>query len=446
MKRALAILVGTVLVCLVAYLSWLNPTTAQFRVTPARTVEAPLAALMAFAFIVGALMVLAVVMIQAGRRAFATWLHGREQRRIERVDEWETRGEDLVWNGRVQHGRALLHKAWQRRPESPHAVLALAASHRDTAEVHRARELLATAAERHHTHPDVLFALAEAHRAAGDRAACIETLERLRALRPHAPRVLRALREQYVHAQRWHDATVLQEALLGEMRDSANQATHEREYLTALRYQASIGLSDPGARIRALEALADTRTDSLPVLVILGDALLAGSRADEARNSGTATACAPCSANYALTRCGPTTSGCSRRNCIWQTGTRTKRHVNWRHSRIRQAPPPCSIVCGVMCTGGAGTSSRPSSPTREPAPHRRPIAAASANGLQASGQGTAHNAVDGTRIGPKLKLVCANASVFNAAGTAQRRAQRTAPLPPQPPCDTESCTRLAGRV
>jgi predicted Zn-dependent protease/uncharacterized integral membrane protein len=282
MKRALAILVGTVLVCLVAYLSWLNPTTAQFRVTPARTVEAPLAALMAFAFIVGALMVLAVVMIQAGRRAFATWLHGREQRRIERVDEWETRGEDLVWNGRVQHGRALLHKAWQRRPESPHAVLALAASHRDTAEVHRARELLATAAERHHTHPDVLFALAEAHRAAGDRAACIETLERLRALRPHAPRVLRALREQYVHAQRWHDATVLQEALLGEMRDSANQATHEREYLTALRYQASIGLSDPGARIRALEALADTRTDSLPVLVSLGDALLAGSRADEA--------------------------------------------------------------------------------------------------------------------------------------------------------------------
>ncbi len=282
MKRAFAILVGTVMVCLVAYLSWLNPTAAQLRVTPTRTVEAPLAALMAFAFIVGASMILVVVMIQAGRRAFTTWRQGREQRRVERVDEWEARGDDLVWSGRAQQGRALLHKAWPRRPHSPRAVLALAASHHDTAEFHRARELLTSAVERHHTNPDVLFALAEAHRAAGDRAACIEALERLRALRPHALRVLRALRDEYVHARRWHDATVLQEALLTEMRDAANHATHARQYLTALRYQASIGLSDPGARIRALEMLADTRSESVPVLVSLGDALLDGGRVDEA--------------------------------------------------------------------------------------------------------------------------------------------------------------------
>ena len=209
MKRGLAIFVGAVMVCLVAYLSWLNPTAAQFRITPTRTVEAPLAALMAFAFILGALMILAVVTMQAGRRAFVTWRQGRQQRRIERVDEWKARGDELMWSGQTQQGRGLLHRAWQRRPESPHAVLALAASHHDTAEFHRARELLATAAQRHHTNPDVLFALAEAHRAAGDRAASIETLERLRALRPHAPRVLRALRDAYVNARRWHDATVL---------------------------------------------------------------------------------------------------------------------------------------------------------------------------------------------------------------------------------------------
>lgn len=282
MKRALAILAGVALVCVVAYLSWLNPTPVAFRFAPTRSVEAPLAALIAFAFIIGGMLVLGVVVVQAGRRAITSWRHGRQQRRIERIDDWEERGEQLVWEGQSQQARALLHKAWHRRPEGAHAVLALAASYHDTGDFHRARELLAKAADQHHTNPDVLFALAEAHRAAGERTASVEVLERLRALRPHAPRVLRALRDRYVDGQRWHDAAALQEALLGEIRDAGQQATREREFLTLLRYQASLGLSDPAARVRALEALADSRTDSVPILVSLGDALLAGGREGEA--------------------------------------------------------------------------------------------------------------------------------------------------------------------
>jgi tetratricopeptide (TPR) repeat protein len=281
MKRALAILVGTVMVCAVAYLSWLNPTAVEFRLTPTRTVQAPLAALIAFAFITGTLMILAAVMMQAGRRAIIAWRQGREQRRVERIDDWEARGEELVWAGDAQQGRALLHKAWHRRPTVPRPLLALAASYRDTGEIHRARDLLAKAAEQHHTNPDVLLALADAHHAAGDLAAGIEVLERLRALRPQAPRVLRALRDSYVEARRWHDAAAVQEALLAGMRD-ASHATGEREHLTVLRYQASVGISDPGARIRALETLADSRGESVPVLVSLGDALLAAGRQDEA--------------------------------------------------------------------------------------------------------------------------------------------------------------------
>jgi tetratricopeptide (TPR) repeat protein len=281
MKRAIAIIAGVAMVCLVAYVSWLNPERVEFHVTPTRSLQAPLAALMVFAMVVGALMILAVVMIQAGRRALVAWRHGRRQRRVERIDEWEERGERLVWHGNPQHGRALLQKAWQRRPESPHAVLALAASYRDTGELHRARGLLFDAAGQHHTNPDILLALAEAHRAAGELQACIEVLERLRALHPRAPRVLRALRDTYVEARRWHDAATLQDALIGELRD-AQQAGRERDYLHALRYQATMALPDPAARIRALEALADSRSGSVPVLVSLGDALVAAGREDEA--------------------------------------------------------------------------------------------------------------------------------------------------------------------
>jgi tetratricopeptide (TPR) repeat protein len=282
MKRAVAIIVGLVMVCLVAYLSWLNPTRVEFRFSPTHSVhDFPLGPLMVFAWIAGAVVVLAVMMIQAGRRAVTSWRQERQQRRTERIDDWEERGELLVWQGDTQQGRALLQKAWQRRPESAHAVLALAASYQDTGELQRARRLLAEAAAQHHTNPDVLLALAESHRAAGDHPACIEILERLRALQPRAPRVLRALRERYVAAERWRDAVTVQEALLAEMRD-ADGAAHERETLTALRYQSGLTIAEPAARVGALEALADSRAGSVPIMVSLGDALLANGDAAEA--------------------------------------------------------------------------------------------------------------------------------------------------------------------
>jgi HemY protein len=281
MKRAVAIFAGVAMVCLVAYLSWLNPTAVEFRFTPTRSVQAPLAALMVFAFVVGLLLVLAVVMIQAGRRAFVAWWQDRQQRRIERIDRWEEQGEELVWSGDAQHGRALLHKAWQRRPESAHAVLALATSYHETGELQRELLLLLEAVNHHASNPDVLLALADAHRAAGDRAAAVEVLERVRALHPHAPRVLRVLRDLYVESERWRDAATLQEALLMELRD-IDHAGREREYLNVLRYQAGIRLPDASARRQALEAIADSRSGSIPVLISLGDALVAEGHADEA--------------------------------------------------------------------------------------------------------------------------------------------------------------------
>src|SRR5579862_143608 len=281
MRRAAALLTGIATVCLVFYVLWLNPGEVEFRLAPAYKVQGHLGLLVVLAFLIGAVLVLVGVSVQAGRRAFLAWRSRRRQRRRERNDEWEEHGEQLVWAGDPQRGRALLQKAWQRRPQNAHAVIALAASYRDTGELHRARGLLFDAANQYHTDPDILFALADAYRAAGERGPCTAVLERLRALHPHAPRVLRALRDAYVDGQRWHEAAALQEALIGELRD-VQQAAREREYLTVLHYQASVVLTDPAARAQALESLADSRAAALPILVSLGDALLEAGRTDEA--------------------------------------------------------------------------------------------------------------------------------------------------------------------
>lgn len=281
MKRALAILVGVAIVCLVAYVSWLNPAAVEFRFTPARSTQAPLAVLMVLAFVVGVTLILTMVLIQAGRRALVTWRQERQQRRVERLDDWEARGQELIWKGEAPRGRALLQKAWQQRPQNTHALLALAASFADTGELERARQLLRDAASAHTMHPEILFALAQTHRAAGDRAAATAALERLHALHPESARVLRALRDAYVEAERWADATALQEVLVRQLRDSEH-AARERATLVTLRYQSALHLPDPAQRVQALEALADSRAGSVPVWVSLGDALVASARHDEA--------------------------------------------------------------------------------------------------------------------------------------------------------------------
>jgi tetratricopeptide (TPR) repeat protein len=281
MKRALAVIVGVAVVCIVGYLSWLNPTAVTFHWSPTRSVDAPLAALIIFAFVVGVLAVLSVVLMQAGRRAVTTWRTGRQQRRTERIDTWADQGEQLLWQGDVQQGRSLLHKAWRRRPEDARAVLALAASFRETGEGQRARLALEEAARHHHTHPGVLLALADAHRAVGDQGASLEALERLRALHPRAPRVLQTLRDRYVEAERWAHAAAVQETLLGELRQP-DDTERERQYLTVLRHQAALQLGDPAARVHALEALTERRSVSVPIAVSLGDSLLEDGRRDEA--------------------------------------------------------------------------------------------------------------------------------------------------------------------
>ena len=49
MKRALTLLWGIATVCLVAYLSWLNPAEVEFRLTPTYKMPGHLGSLMVFA-------------------------------------------------------------------------------------------------------------------------------------------------------------------------------------------------------------------------------------------------------------------------------------------------------------------------------------------------------------------------------------------------------------
>ncbi|MCK6554357.1 tetratricopeptide repeat protein [Candidatus Binatia bacterium] len=282
MRRLFAIVVGLLVVLGVVYLASVNPTHVDFHYGPVHRLEqVHVVTLLVAAFTGGVILVVLVLLLQAGWRTVAGWGPSRRERRSDRVMEWTAAGQDLVWRGDAQRGRSLLQRAWRSRPDDPSPLVALAASYREAGEVGRARALLMEKARDHHTDPDVLLALAEAQQADGDRGAAIETLERLRALHPRAARGLRALRDAYIDAGRWQDAASVHEAWIATLSDP-RQMARERDHLVVLRYAAAVDLKDAPARVAAFEALAEGRVVSVPVLVGLGDALLGAGRSDEA--------------------------------------------------------------------------------------------------------------------------------------------------------------------
>jgi len=196
--------------------------------------------------------------------------------------------------------------------------------------------------------------------------------------------------------------------------------TGRAEYLTVLRYQATLALSDPGARNPGPGALADSRGDSVPVLVSLGDALLAGGREDEAsvlweralrstprtvfsgttrrdrhRNRATGIACARSCASYAPISVASRQPAAARR----ATASRRQRHGPGQRVNSSAAEPRECATAAASTLGGRW--------------HRRP------RRLEQAVMATL-----GQRLAPYLWRVCERTPA-SGVGTARSVAVRT---------------------
>jgi lipopolysaccharide biosynthesis regulator YciM len=279
MRRALAGAAALLFFGVLGYVAWANPHVVDVQFTGDVPLRMPLGWLLALTFVAGALLVVAVTALQRLVRAASRWPERRAARQAVRIAEWRRSAAALGWEGEVRRARALLTRAWRRRPADAAAALALAASYTDTGEFAAARQVLQEAVTRGATDPDVRVLLAEAvHRVDGP-AEAIRILETVRVQHPHAPRLLAALRDRYADAGRWAEAAAVQAAYVEVL---PADAAAERRRLLHLRYQAALALAEPGQRADALAVVVQMDRSYLPGLVSLGDALVASGRSAEA--------------------------------------------------------------------------------------------------------------------------------------------------------------------
>ncbi|MBI1817944.1 MAG: tetratricopeptide repeat protein [Deltaproteobacteria bacterium] len=282
MRRGVLIAIGIAVAAAVAYLAFLNPATVDVRLAPQFTLAGlQLGVVLISAFLAGALVVLAGLLVQtAGRWLRARWQrwNARGERRAEVLEQ---RGSSLLWQGESDRARTLLLRAWRRDPSQRQAVLAAAASYLDDGDAAAAERVLRAALDHHRADAELLLAVSDACTRQGDRSGAIQALEQLRAHHPSASRGLVALRAQYAATERWSEAVAVQRIYLRTL-NRPPLIAREREHLLGLEYEAACKLATPAERVSALEQVVDAHPTFIPALISLGDALVDTGRAAEA--------------------------------------------------------------------------------------------------------------------------------------------------------------------
>jgi len=284
MTRWLVAAVAALIAVLAGYLLFLNPEPVSVRLTPAWTVDAPLAGALLVAFAAGALLVGFVAAARASARGWRTWRAGRRTAREAKRAQATAHAQQLVWAGDYAQARAELLRVENSAPTEAQRATLLAETYLHEGNLADARRIVEEALANLGLDARLLDLLADIAERAGDQRAAAEALERARSLQPASPRLARRLRDVYAASERWLEAMTLQGEILLHVRDVDVLRTEE-QVLRGLRYQAALAETDPKAAVRLLVALTREDPSFVPAFVSAGDFLERNGRRMAARRA-----------------------------------------------------------------------------------------------------------------------------------------------------------------
>lgn len=282
--RWLVAVVTALVAVLAGYLLFLNPERVAIRLTPAWTVEAPLAGALLVAFAAGALLVGIAAAARASARGWRSWRDARRSAREARRAQATAHAQELVWAGDYAQARAeLLRVGGDATAETQRATL-LAETYLHEGNLPAARRVIEEALVRAGSDPHLLDLLADVAERAGDLRGAADALERARKVQPASPRLARRLRDVYAAAERWADAMALQGEILLHVRDPDVLRAEER-VLRGLRYEAALVEGEPRHAVRLLIALTREDPSFVPAWVSAGELLERAGRRMAARRA-----------------------------------------------------------------------------------------------------------------------------------------------------------------
>lgn len=212
------------------------------------------------------------------------WREDRDDKRAKEVGSIYREGVTRLLSGDLKKAHALLQKAHDRDPKRVEIHIALANLRQHEGDPQAAISTLLKARDLDRSSLEVLFQLAASYETTDDLDQARETYQEILALDANNRKALRSLRDLAMKRESWEEAVDLQKKVL-KVAAGSKRIEDEKQKLAHFRFEVARQSLENGkaeAAVAPLHEIAKETPGFVPARVILGDALVALGRTDEA--------------------------------------------------------------------------------------------------------------------------------------------------------------------
>ncbi|MBI5025529.1 MAG: tetratricopeptide repeat protein [Nitrospirae bacterium] len=279
-----AIFLLIIFVAALGYLAILNKETVTMRFGPDSIYEIPKIALILFSSALGALAMLAVIVVRDARRYIENWQNVRQQKKESRLQEYYTKGLDALVAFREQEAEEHFSRIIQEEPNHINSLLRLGDLAFNSGDIIKAKDYYIKAKELSPRNIEILFSLEKVFEAEQKWQEALRYLDNILEIDEESPLALYRKRDAFENMKRWDSLLDVQYKIL---KSELPEREKEREHKNLIGYKYELGRhylesGDVDRAKKLLRAVVRQDKDFIPAYLALAEAYLRDGEVEEA--------------------------------------------------------------------------------------------------------------------------------------------------------------------
>lgn len=255
------------------FFAWQNPGEVVIKLFTLGVYKVPLALLVIFSMLGGAVVAFFLVTVKDLRRSLEQYRANHLARKQELVQNHYTEGMANYLAQRLSSAKSFFHKALSKDPQHIKSLLRLGEIARQEGNLQEAIRLHERAKEAAPQDLEVLMNLEIDYEKMGKKEEALEVLKQVAEGHEEAVAAYIRMRDLYVSLERWEDAYKMQRSII-KIKDAPLNKDQEVKTLMGLRYQVGVAKMKMGEyteAAKAFRAVINVDKDFIPAYIKAAD-------------------------------------------------------------------------------------------------------------------------------------------------------------------------------
>ena len=273
-----------VLIAIIGYFSQLNPNRVVFFLTPNKSIDLSLTALILFSISIGGLLVMIVVGVRQTRALYLNWTYRRREKKEASLEKFYKEGVNAFLAKRHKDAISLFQKVLDVNPNHVKTLIHLGKIHQFEKNLHEAIRLYRKARLADDQNMEVLLGLSKNLSMAHQSDEAIAILKEIIGIDDTNLTALVRLREIYIGLIRWEDAHFVQEKIV-KLSPADEHRQKEQVMLLGIKFEkgmASLKQNQIESARQSFKSAIKINKGFLPCYIGLGEIYIKAERMESA--------------------------------------------------------------------------------------------------------------------------------------------------------------------